>query len=749
MAKRRRDDHDYAPKAASARSNRAASPRARSKGASPRPAVPGRGTVACLQCRTRKSVCSLTGPACDGCQLRGETDNCSFQALLWIDNPEDLPSRQLKRKLDRLEELMALVSADSAPSIASTSPAPPERPRASSAPVTGPPALLVPVTVDGAARDRAADTLMRHILGGSNVPDLGALDLDSASLSAYLRQIDLEEAPPLPYYNLPTPASLHASITPEEYERTVTAVAPTLAQAQLSLSAFFATANGLFRLVHPSTFLAQCDTFWRTHAAPEPAWLATYLVACGLGLMLSPDPSVGKENVVVPSGAAKELLARTWVDAGRRVLAAIDALVQPTVESVRAFSLLLHWWMVEGGRYLEATLSLTGSVVSGLFDLQLHRDPREVAPHLSPVEANLRRRLFWTLYSYECVARPMLGKAWQPFDEDEISVDFPVDSIGGEPDASEPISTAHAQAGMLNRRVSKALTSRKGTSPDEVSVILDDLDEFLNEHGDNVFVAALARYSYHRLHRFAARACYTSEAQDRLAVQHLGNLFASIDSAGMEDAAAAPYILLRILASAVCTAVDLNGLPVANADASPSRRQLDELLHFVRTRPLVPKVTRMVRRAVVIVEHLVPRSRPCESVPFGPAFTAESMSEFSLASSSELPTPSTAGPAPEGFACAFPDPRAFHHGHHFYGEQLAPPSPPVDAPSQHPAPMGPPSSTASQPFRTSRPALSLFTTVAPPASSAKALTPLTLSPWIDAAVTPSRYAGDFLWNPQF
>lgn len=445
---------------------------------------------------------------------------------------------------------MQSISADTAgpplaapsPALApAPSPAPCERPRASSAPVPGGLPTSQPSAAFGdVARDRAVDTLTRRILGGNDVPELGSLGLDSVSLSAtvspfarhpgfrrltflrQLRRIEHEEAPnpPLPFYAMPTPASLHASVSPEEYERTVAAVMPTLAQAQLCLSAFFALANPLFRLVHAPTFLAECDTFWRTRAMPEPAWLGTYLVASGLGLMLSPDTGAANQHVV-PSGPAKELLARTWVDAGRRVLAN-DALVQPTVESTRTFCLLLMWWMVEGGRYLEASLALSANIVSGLFDLQLNRDPSEVAPHLSPVEANLRRRLFWTLYAFESIARPMLGKSWQPFDESEISVEFPADWVAGEADAADSLPAAHAQAGVLNFRISKALTTRKGTSQEEVAQILDELDQFLEVHGDDAFVAAAARYSYQRLHRFAARAGFTTDVQDRHAAKHLG-----------------------------------------------------------------------------------------------------------------------------------------------------------------------------------------------------------------------------------
>ncbi|GAA6048270.1 hypothetical protein JCM3770_006513 [Rhodotorula araucariae] len=753
MAKRQRDD-DYAP----GRIQRGKSDPAASSPAARNPAG-GRGAVACLQCRTRKSVCSLTGPACEGCLKRGEPDACSFQAMIWIDDPEDLPSRQLKRKVDRLEELLQRIAAEprdetppdldpsQVPPDLDPSQVPPDRTRASSAPAA--PYVAPPLPYDSIARDRAADTLTRALLNDQDVPEISALTLDASALSAELRQVEREHAPPLPFFNLPTPASLHAHVSPEDYEKTVNAVSPTLPQAQFALSAFFALANPLLRLVHAPTFLAQCDTFWRTGAMPEPTWLATYLTACGLGLLLSPDPGAGQQNVV-PAGAAKELLARTWTDAGRRVLAANDALLQPTVESVRAFILILLWWVVDGARYVESSLSLSASFVSAVFDLQLNRDPKEVTPHVAPVEANIRRRLFWSLYTFESITRPMLGKSWQPFDENEISVAFPSDTLDGEPATPGATQSVLYEVGVLNFRISKVLTTRKGTPTEDVAQILAALKNFLHVHRDETFVGAMARYAYHRVHRFAARSGMTTAADDDFAVEVFADLLASIDSPEMGSNVLAPFILLRILAAAVTSAVDLEGMSFAQAGTIPFTHHLVELLHFLRSRAFVPKVERMVRRGVAILEHLLPR--PEEPVWLGPSLMSDSASDFSLASS-KLATPSTVSSAPEGYGVYPRAHAAVYQAQEYFSAHAAPlsfPAPAVAA-SQHASLMPPPSHGFShQPMavRTLRPTLSLHTTVAPPAPATKALTPVVVSPWIDAAITPSRYFGDYQWNHQ-
>lgn len=194
-----------------------------------------------------------------------------------------------------------------------------------------------------------------------------------------------------------------------------------------------------------------------------------------------------------------------------------DFLDKPTIEGVRSFILLVQWWMSEGARYAEAALSAGVAVVSGCFDLQLHRDPDEVEPDLPPYEAEVRRRIFWTLYVFEAMVRPMLGKAWQPFDEDDITTRMP----GSE----EPGSTgALYRAAVLNARITRLVSRPKSLSASAVTTLLDELEKFLDVHRENALAVAMARFSYNRLHRFAYPAGLSTAKQDETATQVLCKL---------------------------------------------------------------------------------------------------------------------------------------------------------------------------------------------------------------------------------
>lgn len=320
-----------------------------------------------------------------------------------------------------------------------------------------------------------------------------------------------------------------------------------------------------------------------------------------------------------------------------------------SVEGVRAFVLLVQWWMTEGARYAEATLAVSVTVVSTAFDLQLNRDPDEVDPSLPPHEAETRRAIFWTLYVFESMVRPMLGKAWHPFDDDDISVRRPQPE-----DANSP---AHLyEAAILNARISKLINRRKMLSPDAVSAVFDDVEAFLETRQHSPLVTAMARFSYNRLHRFARQTGLSNAQRDESAARVLcmspnfpafrraerrtglippsaAELLESIRRAS-ESPDCPAIVLLRAFSAAIASAADLcrpsapRSLPRgAQPDPGPSAgtphvllstsaagsqllRLLDDLPHL----PFPPPHSRLIRRANLVLRALLPR--PEEAPPF-------------------------------------------------------------------------------------------------------------------------------------
>lgn len=250
-----------------------------------------------------------------------------------------------------------------------------------------------------------------------------------------------------------------------------------------------------------------------------------------------------------------------------------DFMTKQSVEGLRAFALLIQWWMSEGARYAEAALSVSVAVVSSAFDLHLNRDPTEVDPALPEHEAEIRRRIFWTIYVFEAMVRPMLGKFWHPFDEEDISVRMPGADEPGSP-------AAYYQAASLNSRISKLMTRPRGTTTSAVVAVFDDLERFLEANQKNSLAIAMARYSYYRLHRFATHSGIVTNHRDANAEAIFGEsaellaghrrpltlcaAAALLDS--IRNASNTPncpaIVLLRAFSAAIAAAADLNGARV-------------------------------------------------------------------------------------------------------------------------------------------------------------------------------------------
>ncbi|PRQ70283.1 hypothetical protein AAT19DRAFT_11515 [Rhodotorula toruloides] len=183
----------------------------------------------------------------------------------------------------------------------------------------------------------------------------------------------------------------------------------------------------------------------------------------------------------------------------------------------------------------------------------------------------------------------------------------------------------------------------------------------------------------------------------------------------------------------------------------------------------------MAARAVVILDHVLDKHAQEESTT--QQGWSDSASNLSLASS-KITTPSTAGTHSECTAVRptllnfngratdthihpqfFPNDYSQHFPQLYQQPTFSAPPPPSSFFAYPPPTMPPPPQQPNpqphfavpqvpQAVRSSRPALSVYTTVAPPAQAAKLPTPIH-SPWIDTATTPTRYAQAYQWTDRF
>lgn len=93
----------------------------------------------------------------------------------------------------------------------------------------------------------------------------------------------------------------------------------------------------------------------------------------------------------------------------------------PSAEAIRALLVLnTHYVFMDSGEHTGSGMGLLSLAVQIALQLGLHRDPDKTAGRFGPVETEERRRLFWTLCSFECLASSALGRTYSIFDLNNV-----------------------------------------------------------------------------------------------------------------------------------------------------------------------------------------------------------------------------------------------------------------------------------------------------------------------------------------
>ncbi|KAM0753870.1 hypothetical protein T439DRAFT_165572 [Meredithblackwellia eburnea MCA 4105] len=178
--------------------------------------------------------------------------------------------------------------------------------------------------------------------------------------------------------------------------------------------------------IHIPTFDRQLQTFKACLTQPEAerdrlldfGFMATLFTICASALTFYQLP-----DVPMP----REGLVDRWTTAAVLSLVSAKLLSDPTVEAIRAATLLatahMYWGAGEG---TSACIGLLTIAVEGAYTLRLNYDPRR-NKKLSFVECEDRRGVFWNLFT-QCLSMSLInGQSWPQFDLDQIDTELPLD----------------------------------------------------------------------------------------------------------------------------------------------------------------------------------------------------------------------------------------------------------------------------------------------------------------------------------
>ncbi|GAA5980693.1 hypothetical protein JCM5350_006353, partial [Sporobolomyces pararoseus] len=669
------------------------SSQATKRSATPVPRKGGRTRVACDQCSKRRSRCSLEGPACEGCVERGDPEGCSYQSLIWIENVEDLPSRQLRRKLDALEALLRALPKHPPPVASPPKQSPIHLPI--QLPLASPPSEFATNSVSASLLS-CRDSLARSLFFNGNLNNLHLPEgVNLANLDYELRQIDNN-------YLLTTARIPPVTPTP----------LPSPPQAHLAICFFSSTVNPTFRLIYEPIFFRECQEFWASGMVPSPTWLSLYLAVCASGFKVV----LGDKEALNQSGMMEDEVAqlaeKCWSES-RDILEGEGFPLSNSLDSIQVALTLALSTLYGDSSNIARTSSLVRQAANAALDMGLDVDPREGPTSATPLEVEMRRRIFWALYTCEAMLELITGTTPSTFATTNPSARRPLflsndcylasgnlSPIGVEastrPTVSPPTSSLITVA-TLSIRVSKLLASRGPELDTEVIQLMDEMDSYDGAFHSSQVAESMFRANFVRLSQAAKELNLSNRERDATAARHLdGQIAFERDR------------------------IDLRNFGIA-------------LHSSFRTSCLRLQAS----RCSSILAHIMGQSRR-SSLETTPSLIGSSLATPS--SESAFPSPATSVSV-NGIDATIrhPVPNLLSNNDiadrasclPFLGSHI----PNNDAMSQDTVPLRPVTHSL-------RPLLTLRTAVAP--GGAKPATP-TFSPWQDTSQTPSRYIG-YSWN---
>ncbi|KAF2476884.1 uncharacterized protein BDR25DRAFT_370687 [Lindgomyces ingoldianus] len=149
---------------------------------------------------------------------------------------------------------------------------------------------------------------------------------------------------------------------------------------------YLRTFEGVFRVLHIPTFLAEYDSFWGSAVTGKPTVLIKILLVCAIGAPFYK----GLESASLRSSCAK------WMQTAETFLSAPQGKSRLNLTGLQIHILLLlarEICNVDGG---DLTWIPAGSLLRSAMHIGLHRDPSHF-PKISVFHAEMRRRLWATV----------------------------------------------------------------------------------------------------------------------------------------------------------------------------------------------------------------------------------------------------------------------------------------------------------------------------------------------------------------
>ncbi|KAH8928749.1 hypothetical protein BT69DRAFT_1346414 [Atractiella rhizophila] len=399
-----------------------------------------RKPASCAPCRKKKLRCDRLVP-CSACQQRGEAHLCSWENAVPLYLARDMNDMaELRAQVDRLQALVdVLANPNNGGNL--------NLPEAQQRVLDDNRALSnasQQEEVDLKANDLcealshlAISQIMRiDEPTGEKLKETQIFDEARTFCAALPQAYGLSTTIPSSGSNQPAPGADTAasSLARLSYASETATVKdalkcmPLLEQANSALSYYFSYVDWYLHACHTPTFHFQMqrlrETAEKNPDAVDPFFLAVYLSLCGVGLAMMPSSRARRDGFPVD----KDKLANTWLEGAMIALTAGKFLDTPTLDAIRALIIINAYFVfMATGESVNGGISILTMAVQLAVQLGLNRDPDRMDKKFTYLEAEDRRRIFWTLFHLLTLSSSSLGRTWSNFDMEAIDVKLPDD----------------------------------------------------------------------------------------------------------------------------------------------------------------------------------------------------------------------------------------------------------------------------------------------------------------------------------
>ncbi|KAI1626802.1 fungal-specific transcription factor domain-containing protein [Exophiala viscosa] len=206
--------------------------------------------------------------------------------------------------------------------------------------------------------------------------------------------------------------------------------------ADMLVILFFEKVHCDFPIFHRALFQESYEGMWSLQPNTEPAWLMSLSMVFVLGLEVAPDGSDRADTTRM-----KEELKKRYLSKAKDLLP--EVIAGATLSHVQALMLYSRYLHITRNR--NASWNIVGAAIRLAVAIGLHRNGNHAK--CSPLERELRKRVWWTLHAFERIECSSLGRT-SAIDDDECNVGRPTEGMLDMSDTI-PLGYVEAQAELM------------------------------------------------------------------------------------------------------------------------------------------------------------------------------------------------------------------------------------------------------------------------------------------------------------